>query len=202
MIRSKVLLAISVLMLPLAFGCAAKSPPEEPAPSQPKKNSTPPQMMIDVNKRYIAIIETEKGKITAELFAADAPKTVNNFVFLASEGFYDGTTFHRVIPGFMAQGGDPTGTGAGGPGYKFEDEFSERGHTTGALSMANSGPNTNGSQFFICYAPQPMLDGRHSVFGQVIEGMNILNRLTPRDPNTMPQFKGDTIITIIIEESS
>jgi cyclophilin family peptidyl-prolyl cis-trans isomerase len=102
----------------------------------------------------------------------------------------------------MAQGGDPTGTGAGGPGYKFEDEFSGRRHTTGALSMANSGPNTNGSQFFICYAPQPMLDGKHSVFGQVTEGMNILNRLTPRDPNTLPQFKGDNIITITIEESS
>jgi len=189
-------------MLLLAFGCSAKSSSDGASSSQTKKYSAPPQMMIDVNKRYIAVIKTEKGDITAELFAADAPKTVNNFVFLAREGFYDGTTFHRVLPGFMAQGGDPTGTGAGGPGYKFEDEFSTRTHTTGALSMANSGADTNGSQFFICYSPQPMLDGRHSVFGQVIEGMDILNRLTPRDPNTLPEFKGDTVITITIEESS
>lgn len=208
MIRAKVLLTISLIMLLLAFGCSAKSSSDENpssdgnSSSQIKQYSEPPQMMIDVNKQYIAVIKTEKGDITAELFAADAPKTVNNFVFLAREGFYDGTTFHRVIPGFMAQGGDPTGTGRGGPGYKFEDEFSARKHTTGALSMANSGLNTNGSQFFICYSPQPALDGRHSVFGQVIEGMDILNRLTPRDPNTFPEFKGDTIITITIEESS
>ncbi|MFQ5827404.1 MAG: peptidylprolyl isomerase [Dehalococcoidia bacterium] len=157
-------------------------------------------MSIDPNGRYIATIETEKGNIVVELFAADAPKTVNNFVFLAREGFYNGTTFHRVIPGFMAQGGDPTGTGRGGPGYAFEDEFSQRTHGVGALSMANAGPNTNGSQFFITYAPQHALDGRHSVFGQVIEGMDVLKKLRPRDPNRNPSYKGDTIVRITIEE--
>ena len=157
-------------------------------------------MMIDLNKKYTATIETEKGDIVVELFAKDAPKTVNNFVFLAREGFYNGTTFHRVIPGFMAQGGDPTGTGTGGPGYKFEDEFSQRRHGTGALSMANSGPNTNGSQFFITYAPQPGLDGKHTVFGQVITGMDVLNRITPKDPMDLAT-KGDVIIKITINES-
>ena len=159
------------------------------------------EMTIDLNRKYTATIETEKGDIVVELFAKDAPKTVNNFVVLSREGFYDNTTFHRVIPCFMAQGGDPTGTGTGGPGYKFEDEFSQRKHTTGALSMANSGPNTNGSQFFITYAPQPHLDGRHAVFGQVIEGMDVLNKITPRDPMGNPSSKGDTVKTISISES-
>jgi len=169
--------------------------------TMPKTYSAPPPMVIDVDKQYTATIETEKGSIVLELFAADAPKTVNNFVFLAREGFYDGTTFHRVIPGFMAQGGDPTGTGAGGPGYTFEDEFGDRKHTPGALSMANSGPDTNGSQFFIAYGPQPHLDGRHTVFGQVIEGTDVLADLTPRDPNANPSFEGDTILRIAIDES-
>lgn len=158
-------------------------------------------MSIETDKRYIATIETEKGNIVVELFAQDAPLTVNNFVFLAREGFYDGSTFHRVIPGFMAQGGDPTGTGMGNPGYTFEDEFSEHSHVAGALSMANAGPNTNGCQFFITYEPAPFLDGKHSVFGQVIEGMDVLNALTPRDPTANPSYPGDTIITITIQES-
>ncbi|MDP3064505.1 MAG: peptidylprolyl isomerase [Chloroflexota bacterium] len=158
-------------------------------------------MTIDPAKNYTALIETDKGKIVVDLFAKDAPKTVNNFVFLAREGFYDGTTFHRVIPGFMAQGGDPTGTGGGGPGYAFEDEFSQRTHGVGTLSMANSGPNTNGSQFFITYAPQPHLNGKHSVFGQVSEGMDVLGKLTPRDPARNPTFSGDRIIKITIKES-
>ena len=136
-----------------------------------------------------------------ELVASDVPLTVNNFVFLAREGFYDGTTFHRVIPGFMVQGGDPTGTGRGNPGYRFEDEFTEHTHVTGALSMANAGPDTNGSQFFITYAPQHALDGKHTVFGQLIEGMDVLKQLTPRDPSQNPQFEGDKIIRITIEES-
>ncbi|MEE8470290.1 MAG: peptidylprolyl isomerase [Dehalococcoidia bacterium] len=157
-------------------------------------------MIIDTSKQYTAIIETEKGNLVLELFASDVPVTVNNFVFLAREGFYDGTTFHRVIPGFMAQGGDPTGTGAGGPGYRFEDEFGEHTHVAGALSMANGGPDTNGSQFFITYAAQHHLDGLHSVFGQLIEGLDVLESLTPGDPFT-PGFTGDTIIRIIIEES-
>ena len=153
--------------------------------------SEPPSMTIDTSKQYTATIETEKGVLVLELFASDVPVTVNNFVFLTREGFYDNTTFHRVIPDFMAQGGDPSGTGAGGPGYKFADEFTKHTHVTGALSMANSGPNTNGSQFFITYTPQPHLDRKHSVFGQLTLGTNILKSLT----------NGDTIVRITIEES-
>ncbi len=153
--------------------------------------SEPPPMTIDTSKQYTAPIETEKGSIVLELFASDVPVTVNNFVFLAREGFYDGTTFHRVIPDFMAQGGDPTGTGTGGPGYKFADEFTKHTHVAGALSMANSGPNTNGSQFFITYSPQPHLDRKHSVFGQLVLGANVLKAIK----------NGDTIIKITIGES-
>jgi len=153
--------------------------------------SEPPPLTIDKSKQYTATIETEKGILELELFAADVPVTVNNFVFLAREGFYDNTTFHRVIPDFMAQGGDPTGTGAGGPGYKFADEFTKHTHVTGALSMANSGPDTNGSQFFITYAPQPHLDNRHSVFGQLMQGTEVLESLK----------NGDKILRITIEES-
>ena len=163
-----------------------------PAPTpKPKTYSEPPPMVIDTSKQYTAIIEIEKGNLVLELFARDVPITVNNFVFLAGEGFYDGTTFHRVIAGFMAQGGDPTGTGMGGPGYKFDDEFTEHTHVAGALSMANSGANTNGSQFFITFTPQHGLDGKHSVFGQLIEGMDVLQAIK----------QGDTITRIVIEES-
>ena len=154
-------------------------------------HDAPPAMTIDPQRSYTATIETVRGDLVCELFAADAPKTVNNFVFLAREGFYDGVIFHRVVPGFVIQGGDPTGTGSGGPGYRFEDEFSARLHGTGALSMANAGPNTNGSQFFITFSPQPHLDGKHSVFGELIQGMDVM--LTIRE--------GDAIKTIRIEES-
>ena len=143
--------------------------------------SEPPQMIIDSEKQYTATVETGKGNLVLELFACDVPVTVNNFVFLAREGFYDNTTFHRVISGFMAQGGDPTGTGSGGPGYRFADEFTGHKHGSGALSMANAGPNTNGSQFFITYSPQPHLDNHHSVFGQLIEGMDVLKTLKNGD---------------------
>lgn len=153
--------------------------------------SEPPPMTIDTSKQYTATIETKKGIIVLELFASDVTVTVNNFVFLAREGFYDNTTFHRIIPDFMAQGGDPTGTGTGGPGYKFADEFTKRTHIAGALSMANSGPNTNGSQFFITYTPQPHLDRKHSVFGQLALGTKVLKSLK----------NGDTIVRITIEES-
>lgn len=167
------------------------------APSAP---SAPP-MVIDTSKEYTATIETEKGDIVLELFASDVPVTVNNFVFLARDGFYDDTTFHRVIPDFVAQGGDPTGTGRGNPGYAFADEFTDHTHAAGALSMANSGPDTNGCQFFITYTPQHGLDGKHAVFGQVIEGMDVLESLTPRDPiKDKPDFEGDRIIRITIEE--
>lgn len=154
--------------------------------------SSPPPMQIDSNKQYTATIETEKGNLVLELFAKDVPVTVNNFVFLAREGFYDGVTFHRVIPGFMAQGGDPTGTGAGDPGYSFADEFSEHTHVKGALSMANSGPNTNGCQFFITYAPQHHLNGKHSVFGQLVKGTDVLEKIK----------SGDVMLHVTIQETA
>lgn len=178
----------------------APAPTPEPA-AKPKKYDSPPEMMIDTSKQYIATIEMEKGNLVLELFAADVPVTVNNFVFLSREGFYDGSTFHRVIPGFMVQGGDPTGTGRGSAGYRFEDEFSAHKHEAGTLSMANAGPNTNGSQFFITFSPQSGLDGKHSVFGRLIEGMDVLESLTPRDPDQNPQFEGDRIIRITIAEN-
>ena len=174
---------ILVVVTLLSASCAGEAPKR-------KTYSAPPPMIIDTSKQYTATIKTEKGNVVLELFASGVPVTVNNFVFLAGEGFYDGTTFHRVIPGFMAQGGDPTGTGTGTPGYSFADEFTEHTHVAGALSMANSGPNTNGCQFFITYAPQQHLDGKHSVFGQLTEGMDVLERIE----------QGDTIIQITIEE--
>ncbi|MCG2769515.1 MAG: peptidylprolyl isomerase [Anaerolineae bacterium] len=158
-------------------------------------------MEIDATKKYTATINTEKGDIVVDLFADKAPKTVNNFVFLARQGYYDNVTFHRVIPGFMAQTGDPTGTGRGGPGYSFEDEFHPdlRHDSEGILSMANSGPGTNGSQFFITYGPTPHLDDLHTVFGKVREGMDVLRSLRERDPATDTE-PGDLIVTISITE--
>ena len=161
--------------------------------------NSPPKMQIDTKKKYTAIIETVKGNLVLELFAKDVPNTVNNFVFLARQGYYDGTTFHRVIPDFMVQGGDPTGTGGGGPGYKFKDEFTSHKHVAGTLSMANSGANTNGSQFFITYVATPWLDGKHTVFGQLTEGMDVLEKITPRDPSTAKSL-GDKIIKVTIKE--
>ena len=165
--------------------------------------NTPPAMEIDPKKKYTARMETDKGEMAIELFADKAPKTVNNFVFLSRQGFYDGIIFHRVIADFMAQGGDPSGTGTGGPGYKFEDEFdaSLKHDKPGVLSMANAGPNTNGSQFFITHVPTPWLDNKHSVFGQVIEGMDVLMSIPPRDPmqRESPSIK---IVKVTIEESA
>jgi cyclophilin family peptidyl-prolyl cis-trans isomerase len=145
---------------------------------------SPPTGDLDLSKNYAARITTERGAFDVELFAADAPLTVENFVNLARAGFYDGTTFHRVIPGFMAQGGDPTGSGSGGPGYQFRDEFgSPRRHdAAGVLSMANAGPNTNGSQFFITFGPTPHLDGKHTVFGRVTDGLDVAMAIRVRDP--------------------
>ena len=145
--------------------------------------SAPPDMQIDTDATYEATIDTDKGTITLELYPEHAPQTVNNFVFLAEEGFYDGVAFHRVIDNFMVQGGDPTGTGRGGPGYTFEDELDGNPltHERGVLSMANAGPNTNGSQFFITHAPQPHLDGRHTVFGKVTDGMDVVDSIAQGD---------------------
>jgi cyclophilin family peptidyl-prolyl cis-trans isomerase len=166
-----------------------------------KQWSKPPEMSIDTQKSHTATFKTDKGDIVCSLYTNKVPKTVNNFVFLAREGFYDGTIFHRVIPDFMAQGGDPTGTGMGGPGYKFNDEFhsSLRHNTPGVLSMANSGPNTNGSQFFITHVPTPWLDNKHSVFGQVIKGLDVLFSIPARNPAN-PEYEGVKLISIEIEE--
>ena len=149
----------------------------------PKKYPSAPPLSIDPQKRYTAVFKTEKGEFAVELYAAQAPNTVNNFVFLARDHFYDGVTFHRVIRGFMAQSGCPTGTGTGGPGYKFGDEFDPnlRHNGPGILSMANAGPNTNGSQFFITHVATPWLDGKHSVFGQVTEGQDVVNAIKAGD---------------------
>jgi cyclophilin family peptidyl-prolyl cis-trans isomerase len=150
-----------------------------------KQWKKPPEFVINLKKKYSATLNTDLGNIVLDLFADKAPTTVNNFIFLAREGFYDGTIFHRVISGFMAQGGDPTGTGRGGPGYRFTDEFhtSLKHDKPGILSMANAGPGTNGSQFFITHVPTPHLNNKHSVFGQVVSGMDVLLSIPERDPS-------------------
>jgi peptidyl-prolyl cis-trans isomerase B (cyclophilin B) len=152
----------------------------------------PPEMKIDPAKTYKAVMETSRGVIELDLYPQHAPKTVNNFVFLAREGFYNDISFHRVISDFVIQGGDPTGTGRGGPGYKFEDELKGNPlkHETGVMSMANSGPNTNGSQFFITHSPQPHLDGRHTVFGKVVSGQDVVDAIQ----------QGDMMLTVQIHE--
>ncbi len=167
-----------------------------------KQWNTPPAMQIDPKKSYKAHMETDKGTMVIQLFADKTPNTVNNFVFLSREGYYDGVIFHRVIDSFMVQGGDPTGTGRGGPGYKFGDEFhpSLKHDKQGILSMANAGPGTNGSQFFITHLATPWLDNKHSVFGQVVEGLDVLMSIPARDPGNVnaPAVK---IIRVTIEES-
>jgi cyclophilin family peptidyl-prolyl cis-trans isomerase len=149
-----------------------------------KQWNKPPDFVLDLKKKYSVTFNTDKGDIVVELFGDKTPMTVNNFVFLAREGFYDGTIFHRVIPDFMAQGGDPTGTGRGGPGYRFGDEFhpSLKHDKPGVLSMANAGPGTNGSQFFITHVPTPHLNNKHTVFGQLVSGMDVLLSIPERDP--------------------
>jgi len=167
-----------------------------------KQYSSPPQMVIDPKKQYSATVKTEKGDFVIELYADKVPKTVNNFVFLAKDGFYNGVTFHRVIKGFMAQGGDPTGNGTGGPGYKFGDEFHPalRHNGPGILSMANAGPGTNGSQFFITHGPTPHLDNKHSIFGKVTEGLDVVMAIPERDPGRA-KAPGVAIQSIEITES-
>lgn len=157
-----------------------------------KQYPAAPAMTIDASKSFTATFKTTRGTIVCELFATEAPATVNNFVFLAREGFYDGTLFHRVIPDFMIQGGDPTGTGRGGPGYRFPDEFKNnpRKHQVGSLSMANAGPNTNGSQFFITHIVTDWLDSKHTVFGQVKQGQDVVNAIK----------QGDRLESVTIEE--
>ena len=165
-----------------------------------KTYKSAPPMTIDPNKTYVATIKMDIGDITLELFAKDAPKTVNNFVFLARDHYYDGVTFHRVIAGFVAQGGDPAGTGRGGPGYTIPDEVNSHKFLEGTLGMAKtSAPNSGGSQFFIDYTPQPTLDGGYTAFGQLIGGRDVLNKIEPRDPATAT-CPGTKINTIEIAE--
>jgi peptidyl-prolyl cis-trans isomerase B (cyclophilin B) len=159
----------------------------------PKQYSAAPKLAIDTTKKYTVTFDTSRGQIVCDLFAKEAPNTVNNFVFLAKEKFYDGTVFHRVINDFMVQGGDPEGSGRGGPGYKFADEFkgNPHKHKVGSLSMANAGPNTNGSQFFITHIATDWLDGKHTVFGQVTKGQDVVNAVK----------QGDTLKSVTITEA-
>jgi cyclophilin family peptidyl-prolyl cis-trans isomerase len=170
---------------------------------EPRQFTDCPPMTIDASKQYFATLHTEKGDIKLELFAREAPLAVNSFLFLARHGWFDGVTFHRVLPGFVAQAGDPSGTGFGGPGYAFDNEISPdlQFDAPGVLGMANAGPGSNGSQFFITYAPAPRLNGGYTVFGRVISGMDVLENLTPRDPSqAMDLPPGDMILSVTIEE--
>jgi cyclophilin family peptidyl-prolyl cis-trans isomerase len=164
-----------------------------------KQYDAAPAMAIDPKQRYAALVKTEKGEFTIRLMPEVAPNTVNNFVFLAREGFYDGCTFHRVIPGFVAQGGDPTGTGRGGPGYRFADELSDTPFEQGIVGMANAGPNTNGSQFYIMLGEAPHLTGRYTAFGRIEDGLDTVLAIRPRDPERDPN-PGDRILSVEVVE--
>jgi peptidylprolyl isomerase/peptidyl-prolyl cis-trans isomerase B (cyclophilin B) len=212
--RLRQVLALGLGLLGIAIVAACSSAPAatgaaalaEPATAETGGTAlqwdSPPTMEIDPAKAYEAVFKTELGEFRVRLFPDQAPVTVNNFVFLARQGYYNGTTFHRVLPGFMAQGGDPTGTGAGGPGYSFEDEFDPelQFDRPGLLAMANRGPDTNGGQFFITYAPTPHLSGLHTIFGEVVEGIEVLNSLRPRDPSANPNDEGDRLVSVEIIE--
>jgi peptidylprolyl isomerase len=181
------------------------APPAEPttAPVSVRKTyPSEPALQIDVNKKYTATVKMAKGgEFVIQLFPDKAPRTVNSFVFLAREKYFDRTTFHRVLDGFMAQGGDPTGTGMGGPGYEFINEDSDLTFDkAGVVAMANAGRDTNGSQFFITFGPTPQLDGGYTIFGQVISGMEVVDGITRRDPQQYPDFDGDVIESITITE--
>lgn len=206
------IILLTALTLLLAVGCSQQAQPPQNAPKPEKQWSKAPEMKIDVNKKYLAHFDTSKGKFTVELYPKDAPMAVNNFIFLAKEKYYDGNVFHRIIRDFMVQSGDPTGTGAGSPGYKFADELpNEHKHKKGTLAMANSGANTNGSQFFIGTGSQ--VDAlnhapydNYVVFGQVIEGMDVVDKIAatpvqegPTGEKSMPTEKV-IINTITIEE--
>ncbi|HZJ22246.1 MAG TPA: peptidylprolyl isomerase [Anaerolineales bacterium] len=200
---------ILLILAVLAFMYLSNREPaaQEPAASDPPQATTLqysayPPMTIDASREYFALVKMENGdEFTIQLFPDKAPKTVNSFVFLAREGYFNGVTFHRVLDGFMAQGGDPTGTGMGGPGYEFENEDSDLTFDKeGVVAMANAGPDTNGSQFFITFGPTPQLNGGYTIFGQVIEGMDVVNAITRRDPDTNPSFAGDAIESITITE--
>ncbi len=178
--------------------------PAEPLSDARQTRFAKAQTVLESGKDYLAVIETNKGRIVAELFTQDAPETVNHFVFLARHSYYDGVVFHRVLEDFMAQTGDPTGTGTGGPGYTFGDETQNgRTHTgKGVLSMANAGPGTNGSQFFLTFIPTPWLDGKHTVFGQITEGLEVLDALQRIDPGRPAGAKPDVMERVYILETA
>ena len=192
---------ITIILIFMFFVSCAENSKNNADLVENKNNLIAPQGNLDISKTYYAEFNTDSGKFTVQLYDDLAPYTVENFINLSENNFYNGTTFHRVIPGFMAQGGDPTGTGSGGPGYKFNDEFSSslRHDGEGILSMANAGPNTNGSQFFITYTATPHLDGMHTVFGKIIEGMDVVNSIRERDPMSDAE-EGDKIHKITIEK--
>jgi peptidylprolyl isomerase len=172
---------------------------QQPNNTKKQQWSSPPPMSIDPSKQYYATVQMAKGgRFVIQLYPDKAPITVNSFVFLAQQGFYNGATFHRVIDGFMAQGGDPTGSGEGGPGYKFANEKNDLAFDkAGVVAMANAGPNTNGSQFFITFGPVGLSENDYTIFGQVISGMDVVNGITRRDPQTAT-FPGDAMATVTI----
>ena len=198
--------AVVLIAIIWAVSSSAQKPAanaaDQPALVGTKQYSAAPPMLIDPKKQYTATVKMAKGgQFVIQLYADKAPITVNSFVFLARQGYFDGVTFHRVLEGFMAQGGDPTGTGSGGPGYSFVNENSDLTFDkAGVVAMANAGPDTNGSQFFITFGPTPNLNGGYTIFGQVISGMDVVNGLTRRDPNQNPNFPGDAIASITITE--
>jgi cyclophilin family peptidyl-prolyl cis-trans isomerase len=201
------LVAAVLLLLAAAVIMLTRPNPEAKETILPEKVATrqyasAPPMLIDVKKKYTATVEMAKGgTFVIELFADKAPITVNSFVFLARDGYFDGVTFHRVLDGFMAQGGDPTGTGRGGPGYQFVNEDSDlKFDKAGMVAMANAGRNTNGSQFFITYDEQSYLNGGYTIFGQVTSGMEVVNALRRRNPDDRPTYAGDAIKTVRISE--
>jgi cyclophilin family peptidyl-prolyl cis-trans isomerase len=197
-----VLLLLAAVWVMLSARKPVATGPEQPALVGTKQYASAPPMLIDVNQRYRATFKMANGgKFVIELYAAKAPITVNSFVFLARQGYFDGVTFHRVLEGFMAQGGDPTGTGSGGPGYAFVNEDSDLTFDkAGVVAMANAGRDTNGSQFFITFAPEPRLNGGYTIFGQVVSGMDIVNAIRRRDPDTDPTYAGDAIDSVTITE--
>lgn len=196
-------IGIVIVLIAAGIWLAVRSlQPARPPEAAARQWSSPPPMTIDASRQYFATVKMQNGgEFVIQLYPDKAPLTVNSFVFLARQHFYDGVTFHRVLEGFMAQAGDPTGTGAGGPGYAFPNEASDlRFDKAGVVAMANAGRDTNGSQFFITFGPQPRLDGDYTIFGQVVSGMDVVNALTRRDPQQNPTYSGDLIQTVTIEE--
>jgi cyclophilin family peptidyl-prolyl cis-trans isomerase len=199
-------LALVIVVLALAaiiwVSTRSQSAGQAPRLTGTRQYSSAPPMMIDKNKQYTATVKMAKGgEFVIQLYADKAPITVNSFVFLARQGYFDGVTFHRVLQGFMAQGGDPTGTGTGGPGYQFVNEDNDlKFDKAGVVAMANAGRDTNGSQFFITFGPQERLNGGYTIFGQVISGMDVVNGITLRDPDQNPAYPGDAIQSITITE--